>query len=242
MKNALICSVLITLFLTNCTSIFNKKIKGSGNVTTEERPVTPFDKIDVNGIFKVYLTQGDTEKVEVEIDDNLQQYVNVHNEGSTLVLDIKNTKGVNWGKTTQNNIYITLKNINQLNIEGVCTVETRTTLVCESLKLNVEGVSNSSLELNCDILEAKLVGVGNTELMGEAREFTAKKEGVGSLKASDLRAAIVDIKNSGVGSAEVYASQELSMKNSGVGSISYSGDAVIKSIDSEGVGKIRKAD
>ena len=55
-----------------------------------------------------------------------------------------------------------------------------------------------------------------------------------------LEAAIVNVVNSGVGSVSVYATQELSMTNSGVGSITYSGDAVIKNINSSGVGKIRK--
>ncbi len=240
MKNILICSALIVLFLTNCISAFDKKVKGSGNVTTEQRPVSAFDKIEVDGVFKVFLTQGNAESVEVEIDDNLQQYVKVYNEGNKLILDIE--KGINWSKTTKNNVYITLKNINQLDIEGVCSVETRTMLKGDYLKLEVNGVSNSTLELNCNRLEVNLSGVGNTDLSGETIEFIVKKDGVGSLKARDMKAAKVNIKNSGVGSADVYASQELEMRNSGVGSITYSGDAIIKRSDSDGVGRIRKAD
>ncbi len=170
----------------------------------------------------------------------MQQYVKVYNNGSTLVLDIE--KNINWGKTTKNNVYIAFRNINQLDIEGVCSVETRTTLRGDRFKFNVAGVSNSVLDLDCDRLEVKLTGVGNTKLSGAAKEFIVRKDGVGSLKAMDLEAAKVNIRNSGVGSADVYASQELEMRNSGVGSITYSGDATIKQISSEGVGKIRKAD
>ena len=231
---------MTALLLTNCTFIFEEKLKGNGNVTTEQRVITSFDKIDINGVFKVYLTQGDIEKVEVEIDENLQQYVNVFNEKNTLVLNIE--KGISWNKTTKNNVYITLKNISQLSINGVCSVETRTALVSDHLKLDVDGVSSSSLELNCNKLDADLSGVGNTELSGKTNEFTVTKDGVGNLKASNLKAAIVNIRNSGVGGAEIYASHELSIKNSSVGSISYSGEAVIKSLDSGGVGKIRKVD
>ena len=240
MKNILICCTMAALLLTNCTFIFEEKLKGNGNVTTEQRAVTSFDKIDINGVFKVYLTQGDIEKVEVEIDENLQQYVNVFNEKNTLVLNIE--KGISWNKTTKNNVYITLKNISQLSINGVCSVETRTTLASDHLKLDVDGVSSSLLELDCNKLDADLSGVGNTELSGKTNEFTVTKDGVGNLKAGNLKAAIVNIGNSGVGGAEIYASHELSIKNSGVGSISYYGDAVITSLDSSSVGKIRKVD
>ena len=238
MKRILFSGLIIALFLTGCISVSEKKMQGNGNVTIEQQDVSSFDKIHVGGIFKVYLTQGDTEKVEVEIDENLQQFVNVYDKENVLYLHIK--KDVNWGKTTKNNVYITLKNINQLSIEGICSVETRTLLNLEDLKLDVDGVSNSSLELNCNQLDIDMDGVGNIKLAGETHTFTVKKDGVGKLDASKMIAAIVNIKNSGVGGAHVYATQELSIINSGIGSIYYSGDADIKRIKSEGVGKIQK--
>ena len=239
MKNILIYSAIVALFLTDCTLIFaDKRMKGDGNVTVEQREVTAFDKINIGGVFNIYLTQGDTESVEVEIDENLQQYVKVYNKENTLYLNID--KGINWGKATRNNVYVTFKNIDDITVGGVCSVKTTNILNLENLKLVLNGVSNCSFELKCNQLDAKLSGVGNTEIAGEAYEFTAIQDGVGKLKANELKAAIVSIKNSGVGSAQIYASEELTMKNTGVGSIYYSGDAVIKSIESGGIGKIRK--
>jgi len=230
--------MLVPLFLTGCVFVFENKMRGNGDVTVEQRAVTSFDKISIDGVFKVYLTQGDTEQVEVEIDENLQQYVNVYNKGNTLYLNIE--KGVNWGKTTKNNVYISLKSIDQLSIGGVCAVETHTILNLENLKMDVDGVSNNSLELTCNQLEVDMSGVGNIELAGETHKLTVKKDGVGKFDAGDLIAAIVNIRNSGVGSAYIYATEELSMTNSGVGSIYYSGDAVIKLMKSDGIGKIQK--
>lgn len=239
MKNILICSIFAALLLTDCVSASDKKVKGSGTVTTEQRSVSSFDKIEIGGVFKVFLMQSDTESAKVEIDDNLQQYVKVYNKGNTLVLDIE--KGINFQKTTQNNVYITLKDINELDIAGVCTIETNTPLTCGDLKLDMNGVTNAKLELYCDKVSADLDGVGNIKLNGETAELVVEKDGVGSFDAENLKAAKVSIRNSGVGSSNVYATKELSMRNSGVGSITYSGDAVIKSIESGGVGKIRKA-
>ena len=240
MKNILIISVLASFLLTGCIMVYDKtKVKGNGIVTIEQRAVSSFDKIIVDGTFTVYLSQGDTESVEVEIDDNLQQYVEVRNEGRRLVLDIKDH--VNFVKTTQNNVYITLKNIELFDVSGVCKVKTTGSLDCDQLAFKVSGVANGECELYCNKLNINLSGVVNLELRGETTELNINQSGVGKFNAMNLIAEKATVVNSGVGSVSVYATQELSLTNSGVGSITYSGDAEIKKLNSSGVGKITKA-
>ena len=240
MKNILIFSMLTSFLLSGCISVYDKtKVKGSGTVTIEQRAVTSFDRIIVNGAFTVYLSQGDTESVEVEIDDNLQKYVEVRNEGHRLVLGIKDH--VNFVKTTQNNVYITLKNIESFEVSGVCKVKTSGSLDCDHLAIKVSGVANGECELYCNKLNVNLSGVANFELRGETTELNVNQSGVGKFDAMNLTAAKATVVNSGVGSVSVYATQELSMTNSGVGSITYSGDAEIKTLHSSGIGKIKKA-
>ena len=239
MKNILIISVLMAIFLNSCLWTFEKSgIKGSGTVTKEKRAVSPFDKIDITGAFTVYLSQGEVESVEVELDNNLQQYVEVRNEGNKLILGIKDK--INFGKTTKNNVYITMKNINLFCVSGVCDINTSGSLNCGDLKLKVSGVAKGGLEVNCDKLNVNISGVANLELRGNAVELNINQSGVGKFNAGKFEAAKVTVNNSGVGSVSVYATQELSMNNSGVGSITYSGNAEIKKLDSSGIGKIKK--
>jgi hypothetical protein len=237
MKNTLILSLLSFFLMTGC--FLQDGIRGNGNVTKEQRTVSSFDKIEIaSGPFTVHLLQGDTESVEVEIDENLQQYVEVQNEGGKLVVRVKD--GFRIEKTTKNNIYISLKTIDIFSVSGVCTIKTTGTLKCSSLTLTISGVTDCELDLSCDKLVANISGVTNIELRGNATELSIKQSSVGSLNAKKLIAEKADIINSGVGSVSVFANQELSLHNSGVGSITYSGDAVIKSIHSSGVGKISK--
>jgi len=241
MKKILIFSILASFLLSGCLSVFDKKkVRGSGNITKEQREVSPFDNIIVRGTFTVFLSQGDTESVEVEIDDNLQQYVEVRNEGSKLVLDIKDN--VNFSKTTKNNIYITLKNINLLDVSGVCTIKTISPLNCDHITLIVSGVVNGEWDIYSNMLNVILRGVANIELRGKTTELDIKQSGVGNFNAKKLIADKVTVHNSGVGSVSVHATQELSMTNTGVGSITYSGDAEIKHMNSSGVGKIKKSE
>ena len=239
MKKILVFSLLASFLFISC--LLQTSPRGSGTVTKEQRTVSSFDKVEIaSGPFTVYLLQGDTENVEVEFDDNLQQYIDVRNEGSKLVLDVKDK--VQFGKTTKNNIYVTLKNINLLTVTGVCMVKTTGSLNGAVLTLNINGVSDGELDVICEKLDANLSGVSNLELRGHATELNIKQSGLGNFNAKRLIAEKVDVVNSGVGSVSVYANQELSMSNSGVGSITYSGDAVIKTIHTSGIGKINKVE
>lgn len=240
MKNILIFSVLSMFLMTGCLWVFDKTgIQGSGTVTIEQRAVSSFDKIEIiSGVFTVYLSQGDVESVEVEIDDNLQLYIEVRNEGSKLVIEIIDR--IKLGKTTKNNIYITLKDIDLLSVTGVCNIKTSGSLYLPAFTFDVNGVCNGELELFCDQLNAHLDGVSKIELRGKVKNLYVNNSGVGNFNGRKLEAVKANVINSGVGSVSVYATEELSMTNSGVGSITYSGDAEVKTMNSSGVGKIKK--
>src|SRR6266496_1708149 len=64
-------------------------VEPSGNIITKDVKVSSFDQLDANGVFSLLLTQGNKEEVKIEADDNLQQYFEVKNEGSTLVIAMK---------------------------------------------------------------------------------------------------------------------------------------------------------
>jgi len=69
----LISAFLVTLLmLTGCNVIGEI---GSGNVIRQERKVSSFNGIEVSGVFHVDLTQGTTNSVIVEADDNLMDII-----------------------------------------------------------------------------------------------------------------------------------------------------------------------
>ena len=236
MKKVLLLTVLLFYPIFSGISA-DKKIKGNGYITTEQRSVSSFCNIKISGTLNVYLSQGDKESVEVEIDSNLKQYVLVTQNGETLVIDTKNRKDF---KATKCNVYITLKDIKKLDISNVGDVLTQTLSKDDKIKLNTSSVGSISLELNCHEIDVKLSGVGPVELHGETSELVLQKSGLGKLKAKELHAKTVKVKNSGLGSMSIYASQELIIANSGLGSITYSGNANITTINSSGLGKISK--
>ena len=217
---------------------FAQKISGNGNVVKQDRSVDPFSEIEIGGVLNVYLEQGDTESLTVEADENLLDIIETENRGNTLIVRLK--KGIELKKAEQKDVYITLRTIDRLEIGGVVHVESTTPLETDDLDLEIGGVSQTDLELRCDRLTARADMVGGLTLRGEVREATIKNGGVGSLKAFDLKVDKLTIANSGVGSAEVQAQDEISITSSGIGSVRYKGDPVVKELNTSGIGKVKK--
>lgn len=230
--------LLFFIFVAFVTTACAQNISGNGNVVEENRPVEPFSAIDIGGVLNVYLTQGDTESVTVEADENLLDLIIIENRGNTLRVHLK--KGIDIKKAKEKNVYITLRSINELEVGGVVNVKSTNALTADEFDLDIGGVGNTDLELRCDRLNAQAEMVGNLTLRGEVREANIKNGGVGSLKAFDLKVDRLIIKNSGVGSAEVQAQDEISITSSGVGSVRYRGDAVVKELSTSGVGTVKK--
>lgn len=229
---------LLVIFTTLIYPALAQDVKGNGNVVRQERNTDSFSAIDISGVFHVYLTQGDTESVFVEADENLLDLIETINQGSKLVVRLK--KGVEIKKAKRKDVHITLRNIDELEVSGVVHVESTTPITAQQLELNIGGVSNTDLDLRCDYLDVRSNMVGSLTLRGSVKEADIENNGVGSLKAFDLQVDKLTLRNSGVGSAEVTAQEEISINASGIGSVRYKGDPIVKELESSGLGKVKK--
>ncbi len=230
----------IILFITMLTSLNAQaqEVRGDGNVIRESRSIGSFDRIKIEGIMNVYLSQGSTESVVVETDKNLQQYIVTKLRDNTLT--VKNKDDVEVEKSTKMNVYVTLNDINELEISSVGKVESESQLKLNSLKIENSGVGSTKLDLNCNKLVVDFNSVGSLTLKGEITNVAIDHNGVGNIKAENLSAEILKIDNNGVGNAEVNSSKELYINLNGIGNVSYKGNAVIKEMNVNGMGKVTK--
>ncbi len=138
------------------------------------------------------------------------------------------------------NVYVTVRDIDQLKISGVGNVETSERLRLKDLDLRIKSVGNVDLEIEADYLDARLSSVGNVSLSGKIGKADIDNTGVGKLAAYDLHNEVLKLKAAGVGRTEIYASKELAIISSGVGNVYYKGDAVITDLNVRGVGQVKK--
>lgn len=240
MKNLNLLSLSLTLSILMLTSVNSpaQEVKGNGNVVKETRTIDSFNEIVVEGLVSVYLSQGSAESVVVETDKNLQPYVVTKLKGSTLT--IRNKDDAEIEKSTKMNVYVTLKDINKLEINNVGKVESNGSLNLSSLKIDANGVGSTKLDLISNKLNVDFNSVGSLTLTGEITNVLIDHNGVGNIKAEDLSAEILKIDNNGVGNAEVNSSKEIYINLNGIGNVSYKGNAVVKEMNINGMGKVTK--
>jgi hypothetical protein len=55
----------------------NETIEGNGKVVTRDVTVSSFDALKASGLFELKLSQGSTESMKIEADENLLEYFTV---------------------------------------------------------------------------------------------------------------------------------------------------------------------
>lgn len=213
--------------------------KGSGRVVTEERKVSAFTKISVSGVFPVEISQtGEPVSVKVQTDENLQDIIRVYNDGDWLYIETKEDAKIR--RSTKMKVYINIAKMDELEYQSVGSLNTKGTLKLDSLELYSETVGKLNLNIEADYLRLNLNSVGSTTLKGKVREARINNKSIGTLSAYDLKAGILMIHNTAVGTAEVYADSAFYIRSSSIGTLHYKGPGQVKELKSEGIGKVEK--
>ena len=158
-----------------------------------------FERISISGVYDLSVTVGGD--YSVVISGPADEVERVEASVSNGVLDLGQKKGKRrWGRTRHGvDADITLPTLHGLDVSGVVD-GTIADIDAEKFKLSVSGVGDISLSGQCDSLDADVSGVGD-------------------LDARALECRVVDVKVSGVGSATVFAAEEVDAAVSGMGDI-----------------------
>ena len=228
------------MLLFSCRNLFGKRVHGNGNITTQDRPVNDFKDIEVGGAAKVFVSQGDQHTVKVEVDENLQQFVEVYQEGNKVI--IREKSGFNLDPTGDLQIYITAPVYNNIDVAGACDIIGQTLINNpENLSMHISGAGDMKMEINAPQVSAEVTGSGNIDLKGETKTADLNLAGAGHAHCFDLKTENTKIEISGAGSAQVYASVHLDAQVSGAGSVDYKGGAAVDQHVS-GAGSVHKVD
>jgi len=224
---------LLTL-QSGCT--FGIGIKGNGKVVKQERQLESVSALDVGGAFKVFLTQGDKEFVIVEADENLLNVITTEIQGQTLV--IKTTEDIRDSEAL--NIYLTFKNLDEMEISGACHLIGENKMKFDDLELDCSGASNVELKLAAQKLTFDFSGASQIELYGSAESVELNLSGASQFDGYDLEADIYKADVSGASHAKIFVNNELSADVSGAASLKYKGDPTIKNYDVSGAASMKK--
>lgn len=203
-------------------------IQGNGKLVTRDIPVHSFDALKASGIYELRLSQGNTESVKIEADENLMDLFQVRNEGSKLVIDMKKMEHKNLNIKDKMRVYVTFKNLKTLELSTIGNVNAEAAMNFDNLEVTNKSVGNVNLNLTANKLEFRNSSVGNVKLSGKAQDAAFHNSGVGSLHAGNFVVQTINIENTGVGSAEVNAEKNLKVKDSFLGKVRNKGNATVK--------------
>ena len=201
---ALLCS---SCFHVNKNYTFGKdNIKGEGAVITKSLDLKDFDTIEINGGADVTFTQGTDYDVTVRTQENVFDWLDYKVEGTKLILQIKDKKGVRaeeFDITVQapelNSVVVngaTDFNIKGLSMDGDLKVQVNgagdldfDNVACENLSVQVNGAADASLS-SLDIrntLKIEVNGAGDVNISGSTQDVSLEVNGAGDIDATKLQ-------------------------------------------------------
>ena len=224
-------------FLTLCSACIGQE-SSNGNVTAKSINVEPFSKLVINSHCNVILIQSNKEFVEIEADEHITESIKAESKDGCLT--IKNTNDSSFKRFKKCTITINFINLYSLNLSNVGNISSTNQIKTDSLNMEISSVGNTHLDLNTRQLTLKNKSVGNVEIKGQCDVAIIKNSSVGNMNMREFTVKKLTINNSSVGNSHVSASEEISIDHSGVGNFTYSGNPVVKELNSSGVGKVSK--
>lgn len=216
--------------------------RGSGNIIEETRKVSGFDSISVDYPASVFISQGNTESLKVEADDDVLPGLKTEVMNNELRIYYKKDgdKRINPTKTIV--ITITVKDLKAVDFSSAGEL-TMDGISSDGLDISLSGAGNIDLnDVNVKELSVNMSGAGSMTASGTADDLSLNISGFGDFNGKDLQSKTGSVNISGAGGASVWTEDKLDATISGAGSVDYYGspDNVTKHIN--GVGSVTQHD
>jgi hypothetical protein len=233
--------VALPLVMGACHNILGKRVRGNGNIKTEDRSVSDFKNVEVDGAAKVLVSQSDHSSVRIEADENLLGYMEVSQQGDRVI--IRERHGFHLVPTNDIKVYVSTKVYNQIKVSGAVDIIGQSKISNpEDLALSVSGAGDIKMDVDAPRLTADVSGSGSVDLKGQTKDVGLDLTGAGHAHCYDLLAENTKVDISGAGDAEVFASVKLDATVSGAGNVNYKGNATTVNQHVSGAGSVHKAD
>ncbi len=204
----------------------------------QTRPVKDFTRLDVSGGFKVILTQGSSEQLSVEADDDMLGKIITEVRNGTLIIKLENNT---WNKSTgEMTVYLTFVNLTDLDLSGAVNISGTNPMKFSSLGIDASGATKINLNLSATRLDCDFSGASELSLKGNAPEAEFDLSGASNIEALDFVTRKCNIECSGASNAKVHATESLTVEGSGASKISYKGNPGAVETDLSGASKISK--
>jgi hypothetical protein len=249
-------AIFLGLTVMSCNFGQKKLWHESGVNVQKSFLLQPFTSLNVSVPMDVKIIPSNQYRIVMNVDSSLVPLISIHNENQLLQISL--AKKEYFSTRSKGMIMVFVDSLYYLKNNSVGNVLFTDTLHVSHFNMVNEGVGNTSLMvvapqlsirnaavgkflvwLKTDSLNFINSAVGTTFLSGYSINSSIENSGVGSLNAKGLINQTLHMKNSGVGSAEVYAAKAFYVTNSAVGHLTLVGSGEMKELHDSGLSKTK---
>ncbi len=203
-------------------------------VTKKVLDLPEFKGIYVNSNYTVYLKQTNKQEVTVEALTEIFSVSDIKVVDGILMVNIERkpespNKSL-WAKIDDiklnptMKLYVTMKNIEDLQVNGGGKIIAENSLATGNIKLAVNGNGSMDIDLKGDIVKADVTGSGSIALRGYATTLEALISGAGTINGFNCPMDNAKIKVSGSGICEVNVTNTIDAVIAGSGLVKHKGN------------------
>jgi predicted small secreted protein len=222
MKKQSFLVIILTVSLVLLSACNFSVANGSGKVISQKRQVSGFTNVSLSGIGQLIITQGATESLTIDAEDNVLPQITTTVVGDTLHIDLKNDNfQVNVIPIKPIIYHLAVKNINDIDLSGAGSVDAAN-LITDNLSVSSSGAGSMQLRtITAQSVTSEISGVGGDDISGKVTSQSVNISGSGTYNAPDLESQSANVTISGAGGATVWANSSLNVTISGAGSVKY---------------------
>lgn len=224
MKLSLAILIMSALTFSSCVKDI---IRGKGDIVIQERSVSGFTKVKIEGSTDVFITQGAAFKVTASDYENLINELETSLTGDELRVRYKSDVWVTKGKSKVTIVMpalagLTVEGSGDFTVTGPFTIADRfTAKVRGSGDMNISGI-------NATDITADINGSGDINISGsQCKTIRVDIDGSGDLKAFGLQCDNADVDITGSGNTEISVAKQLDALIRGSGDVYYKGNPVV---------------
>jgi predicted small secreted protein len=238
MKKRFFLVIILSVVLVLLSACNFTLANGSGKVISQTRQVSGFSKVSMSGIGQLIISQGSTESLTIDAEDNILPLITTTVVGDTLNIDLKNDNFQDNVIPTKPIVYhLAVKTLDGIQISGAGSVDAAN-LTSDNLAISSSGAGSMRLRtITAQSITSEISGVGGVDLSGKVTSQSINISGSGSYNAPDLESQTANVVISGAGGATVWAKTSLDVTISGAGSVNYYDNPTITKTIS-GVGSV----
>lgn len=217
------------LLLSGCCPLFGQAVTGSGNIITEERAVTGYNRVQVTGVARATVRQDGREGLVIRADDNLVPLIRTEVRNDILYITL--TQEARYGFVDPSQTFeFTISADDLVGVVALGEVEMDIDAVdAPSFDIEVAGSSRLMLgRLTTERMEAWVSGTSMLQAAGVAPEQRAEVKGEAVYDCAQVQSRDVAIVTSGSAHSTVWASERLTVTGAGTTEVSYYGEPQVQ--------------